>query len=145
MTNNFLHSLFRQCNVTLNVVAITQASEHYHYRSYLETLLTYCTDAAASQLTNAYCYLDRGDMLPCDPTAEILTVTTKRGFITHWNKHSASKVVELFGPLHMDLYNVHLYLLPGFRLHIRLTKARSSFYMMKRTADSKPVFKFLDA
>ena len=41
VTNNFLLSLFSQSNVTLNDVNITQASEHYHYRSYLETLATY--------------------------------------------------------------------------------------------------------
>ena len=54
VTNNFLHSLFSQCNVTLHGVAFPQASVHYHYRSYLETLTTYGTDAAATHLSNAY-------------------------------------------------------------------------------------------
>jgi len=49
--------------------AFTQASEPYHYRCYLETLLTYGSDAAASHLTNSFWYLYGGDMLPCDPTA----------------------------------------------------------------------------
>ena len=53
VNNNFLHFLFSQFNVTLNGVTITQASEHYHYRSYLETLMTYGTDAPATQLSNA--------------------------------------------------------------------------------------------
>jgi len=70
VTNNFLHCLFNQCNVTLNGVTITQASEHYNYRSYLEAFLTFGTDAAASDLTTAYWYLDAGDMQPCDPMAE---------------------------------------------------------------------------
>ena len=51
---NFLHSLFSQCSITLNGVTITQASEIYHYSSYLETLLTYGSDAAASRLTNSF-------------------------------------------------------------------------------------------
>jgi len=50
LKNNFLHSLFSQSNVTLNGVTITQAIEQYHYRSYVETLMTYGTDAAASLL-----------------------------------------------------------------------------------------------
>jgi len=33
VTNNFLHSLFSQCNVTLIGVTIMQAIEHYLYRS----------------------------------------------------------------------------------------------------------------
>ena len=36
--NNLLHSLFCQCNISLNGTQITQASELYNYRAYLETL-----------------------------------------------------------------------------------------------------------
>jgi len=50
-TNNFLHSLFSQCSISLNGVNITPASELYTYRSYLESLLTYGSDAANSHLT----------------------------------------------------------------------------------------------
>ena len=38
-----------------------------------------------------------------------------------------------------------LFLLPGVRLHIKLTKARRSYYLMNKTADSNTTFKFLDA
>ena len=54
VTNNFLHSLFSQYSVALNGVTITLATELYNYRSYLETLLTYGRDAAATHLTNAF-------------------------------------------------------------------------------------------
>ena len=37
VVNNLLHSLFSQCNVQLNGVPITQASDLYNYRAYLET------------------------------------------------------------------------------------------------------------
>jgi hypothetical protein len=67
-TNNFLHSLFSQCSIALNGVNITPAADLYHYRAYLETLLTYGTDAAKTHLTNAYWYIDDGDMGPIDPT-----------------------------------------------------------------------------
>jgi len=53
VTNNLLQSLFPQCNFVLNGTTITQSSEQYNYRSYLETLLTYGTDAADTILTNA--------------------------------------------------------------------------------------------
>jgi hypothetical protein len=43
-TNNFFHSLFSQCSVSLNGVNITPASELYPYRSYLKALLTYGSD-----------------------------------------------------------------------------------------------------
>jgi len=116
VTNNFLRSLFSQCNVTLNGVNITQASEHYQYLSYLETLMTYGPDSAATHLSNAYWYLDTGDMQPVDPSAENVTAMTNKAFILLWNKICASREVQLFGRFHSDIYNVPFYLLPGVRL-----------------------------
>jgi hypothetical protein len=145
VTNNFLHSLFSQCNVCLNGANVTLASEHYHYSSYFETLLTYGSDAAVSNLSAAYLYLDMGGMEPCDPTTETPTATSNRVFITRWNKLSATKEIQLFGRLHSDICNVPQYLLPGVGLQIRLTKARSGFYLMNKTVDTKTTFKFIDA
>jgi len=78
VTNNFLYSLFSQCNITLYGVKITQASEHYQYGSYLGTLMTYGSDAAANLLSNAYFYLYTGDMQPNNPSAENVTAMTNK-------------------------------------------------------------------
>ena len=85
--------------------------------------MTHGTDVAATHLTNAYWYRDTEDMLPCDHSAATVTATTNRQFITRWDKLSASKVLQLFGRLHIDLFNVSLVLLPGVSLQIRLTKS----------------------
>jgi hypothetical protein len=61
VTNNFLHYIFSECSISLNGVTITQTTELYQYRSYLENLLTYGSDAAALHLTNVFWYLDDGD------------------------------------------------------------------------------------
>jgi len=74
VTNNFLHTLFSECNITLNGVTITQTREQYHYRFYVEIIMNYGTDVSASSLSNAYWYLDTGDMQPCDRRAENLMV-----------------------------------------------------------------------
>jgi len=49
--NNLLHSVFIQCAVSLNGTQVTQATELYPYRAYIETLSTYGNDAAISHLT----------------------------------------------------------------------------------------------
>ena len=97
VTNNFLHSLFSQCNRTLNGVNNTQVSEHYQYRSCLETFMTCSADAAATYLSNAYWYLDTCNMHPVDPWAENITAMTNNGLILRWNKISASREFQLFG------------------------------------------------
>jgi len=48
--NNLLHSFFSQCSISLNGTKITQDTYLYNYRAYLETLLTYGSDAAVSHL-----------------------------------------------------------------------------------------------
>jgi hypothetical protein len=128
--NNMLHSLFSQCFISLKGVAITQARELYHYRSYLETILTYGSGAASAHLTNLFRYLDDGNMLPCDPTKT--EATNSKGFIARGERMKQRKEVEFYGRLHSDMCNVPRYLLPGVRLQIKFTKARPSFYLMKR-------------
>jgi hypothetical protein len=122
----------------LNGVPVTQSHEFYNYRAYLESLLTYCTDAASSHLSNSYWYLDNGDMQPSDPTAESPTSATIDGFIAHWSRLSGSRYVQLLGSLHTDLCNVPLFLLPRVPLQIKLTKARPSFHLMNSTAAFSP-------
>ena len=57
--NNFLHSLFSQVDVSLNGTLITNSSNTYGYRAYLESLLTYGPAAKESQLTAALFYKDK--------------------------------------------------------------------------------------
>jgi hypothetical protein len=144
VTNNFLHSLFSHCTITLNSDMITPASGLYGYRAYLETLLTYGSDAAASLLTNAFWYLDNGDTQPNDST-DTYTDVTNKGFIARRNRIKQKKEVELYGRLHSDICNNPTHLLPGVNMQIKLTKARRAFYLMNKDVDSKVEFKFLDA
>jgi hypothetical protein len=137
VTINFLHSLFSHCTVTLNGVPITQYTEHYNYRSMLETLLTYGSDVTKSHLTNAYWYRESGDMLPCEPTAA--------GFVTLWDGCKQSKVIQLHSSLHSDLCTMPTFLLPGIDIQINLTKAKRSFCLMHTDAEHSTLFKFLDS
>jgi hypothetical protein len=88
-TNNFLHSLFSQCTIALNGVNITQSGDLYNFRTYLETLLTYGSDASLSHLTNSYWYKDTGNMLPCDPSETYDTTNTC--FIARCNRQKQGK------------------------------------------------------
>jgi hypothetical protein len=142
VANNLLHSLFSQCTFMLNGVPVTQSLEHCNYRAYLESLLTYGTDAASSHLSNSYWYLDNVDMQPSVPTAETHTSATNDGFIARWSRLSSSRDIQILGLLHTDLCNVPLFLLPRVPLQIKLAKARPSFYLMKKVLIRKPLSNF---
>ena len=51
----------------------------------------------------------------------------------------------MVGRLHTDICSVPTHLLPGVRMQIKLTKARREIYVHSKEADSKAVFKILDA
>jgi len=84
-------------------------------------------------------------MQPCDPIAETHTSATNDGFIARWSRLSGSRDVQLLGRLHTDLFYFSEFLLPRVPLQFKLKKARPSFYLMKKSADTKTSFKFLDA
>ena len=48
--NNFGHSLFRDITMSMNGVLMTEQSNTYHYRAYLETLVNYHREEGATKL-----------------------------------------------------------------------------------------------
>ena len=48
--NNFGHSIFRDITMSMNGVLMTEQSNTYHYRSYLETLLYYRREEGTTKL-----------------------------------------------------------------------------------------------
>jgi hypothetical protein len=56
--NNLLHSLFPQVDISLNGTLITNSTNTYPYRAYIEDLLSYGPSAKKSQLTSALFYKD---------------------------------------------------------------------------------------
>jgi hypothetical protein len=95
---------------------ITQTTDLYQYRSYLETLLNYGSDAATPDLTNGFWYLDTVDLQPSDPN-KILSRNTV--FIASWTLVKQSEDVQLLGRLQSDICNVIPYLIPGVELQIK--------------------------
>jgi len=108
--NNLFHSLFSQCTITLNDTQITQASDNYKYRMYLESLLTYGNQAPDSHLRMAYWELDEGDFKggDCSKPAEL----SNTGFLARWN-HVKSQEVHIYGRIHADICNVPQHLING--------------------------------
>jgi len=56
--NLLLHSLFSQVDVSLNSTLISNSTNTYPYPAMLEMLLSYGSDAKASQLTSEMYYKD---------------------------------------------------------------------------------------
>ena len=123
--NNWLHSLFSQVDVHLNDTLVTPSSNTYPFRAYVETLLSYGAEAKKTQLTSQLWYKD---------TAGHMEATQENGGnagLMERRRHIAgSRVVEMMGRLHVDLFMQDRFLINGVTVKIRLVRSKDAFSLM---------------
>ena len=128
--NLLLHSLFSEVDVKLNDVLITSTNNTYAYRAYLETLLSYGSEAKSTQLSSALYYKDEaGKMDDVDPTAALCNSGLKK-------RHayiSEGKTVDLLGRIHADLFYQQKFLPNDVTIRIRLIRSKNNFCLMSAT------------
>ena len=126
--NNWLHSLWSQVDVSLNGTLVTQSSNTYAYRAYVETLLTYGLGAKSTQLTNQLWYKDMANRMS---TVELAGGPDPNpGFVTRREYITGSRVVDMMGRLHVDMFLQDKFLINGVHVKIRLVRSKPSFALM---------------
>ena len=93
---NFLHTLWSQCDLYLNDTLVTQSSNNYSYRSYIETLLSFGKDTKDSQLSSVLWYQNSSGAF--DTRGAGNTGYTKRKAIA-----AQSHEFDKMGRLHLDI------------------------------------------
>jgi len=125
--NVFLHSLFSQVDMTLNGTVVTAANNMYPYRSYIETLLSYGSDAKRSQLTSELFYKDdagRFDALEMDGA------NANSGFVKRNALIRASRSFDLIGRVHCDLMLQSRYLINEVNVKMKFVRSSDSFSLL---------------
>ena len=119
--NNWLHSLFSDISLTLNDTVVEGGSHLYPYKAYLTNLLLYGDMAKKCQLQTSGWAKD---------TAGKMNDVTNTGFVTRKAWISTSQTYEMEGPLLLDLFMQHKYLLPQVDMRIKLTRSLNSFNLI---------------
>jgi hypothetical protein len=96
----------------MNGTTITQTTDLYQYRTYLETLLNYGIEST-SHFTNGFWYPGNGDLLPCDPTK---AKSRNTGFVAGWTFVKKRKEMQPLSRLQSGICNVIPCLLPRVKL-----------------------------
>jgi hypothetical protein len=128
--NNLLHSLFSQVDVSLNGTLITNSTNTYPYRAYLENLLSYGPAAKTSQLTAELFYkdeagkMDRPNPLAADAAEKNKGLAKRNSFVAR------SREVDLVGRIHTDIFFQQRYMLNEVNTKIKLTRSKDSFCLM---------------
>ena len=116
--NNFYHSML-----------ITNNSETYPHRAYLEILFSYGSDVKDNQLKAAEFWSE-------DESGSFENITSK--CITYCGKRVAkSKTVELQGKLHLDLAMQEKCLPNGLEFKVRLNRSSPQFCLMSEDYPAK--------
>jgi hypothetical protein len=128
--NNLLHSLFSQVDISLNGTLITNSTNTYPYRSYIEDLLSYGPSAKKSQLTAALFYKDEaGKMDKENPFADT-AADQNSGLVKRSTFTAKSREVDMVGRIHGDIFFQQRYMLNEVNTRIKLTRSKDNFCLM---------------
>lgn len=132
--NLTLHSLFSEIDIKLNDTMISTTNNTYAYRAYLETLLSYGSEAKQSQLQSAMYFKDlAGDMNDANPLAAAGSIRN-RSMKLRYDFFSGSKTVDMIGKIHGDLFFSERYLPSDCSLRLRLVRNKDAFCLMSNEA-----------
>ena len=123
--NNWLHSLFSQVDVYLNDTLVTPSSNTYPFRAHVDTVLSYGAEAKNTQLTSQLRYKDTAGHM--DST---IVDGGNTGLVDRRRYILESRVVEMMGRLHIDLFLQDRFLLNGVSVKIRLVRGKDAFSLM---------------
>ena len=126
--NNWLHSLFNQVDVYLNGTLVTASTNTYAYRAYIETLLSYGPDAKDTQLTSQLWHKDTATRMDAVEIAD--GPAANEGFVTRRENILRSRMVDMIGRLHVDLFLQDQFLINGVDVKIRLVRSKPAFALM---------------
>lgn len=122
--NLLAQTLFQQVDVSLNDTLISDSSNLYHYRSLMETLMSFSGDAKSSQLTMGLYYKD-------NKAGEMNNVQDgNTGLVARRKFTAGSQIVPLIGRLHADIFSQNRYLLNGVDLKLKLIRNTDKLVLM---------------
>ena len=134
--NNPLHSLIKQLSIRLNGTLITEQSDTYAYRAYIESLLNYDKSAKETFLTSALFYKDTaGNMDAASP----ITAGAARnlGLYKRSRYTVTSNEVGLIGTPFSDIFQTDRFLVPGVEVKIKINLHSNEFVLMSSVGTEK--------
>ena len=107
---------------------MTRSTNTYAYCAYIETLLSYGTDAKVTQLTGQLWHKDTATHM--DAVEIVDGAAANAGFVARREHIVRSRVVDMMGRLHVDLFLQDKFLINGVDVKIRLVRSKAAFALM---------------
>lgn len=119
-----LHSMFREIQVELGGKTVSDPNHLYPYRAYIETALGYSKATQKTRLLAEGWVKDTEGKLGERVVADN---GENAGLVARAKMWKNSKVVELVGRPHVDLFHQNRLIPPGIDLHMKLIPASDAF------------------
>lgn len=140
--NLLLHSLFGQVDVSFNDRLISPSSNTYPYRAYLETLLSYGSDAKKGHLELPLWNKDEGGKF--DHTNP-WQAAANSGLAKRQEAINGSKTLELLGRVHADAFTLDTLLVNNVDVRLKFIRQSDSFALMSPDAESSYKINIMEA
>lgn len=130
--NLMLHSLFQEMTIQLNGKTVTDPSNLYPYRAYMETLLNYGKEVQKFKL------LTEGWVIDTSAHMDEATANHNKGLVERQKLAAESREIELTGRPHLDLFQQDKLIPPGIDMTVKLIPSSDKFVLMCGDANFEP-------
>ena len=124
--NLLLHTLFSRVDCKLNGMLVTANVDTYPYKAYLETILSHGSASSKSWL-QAELY-EEDD--PCNDNYDPTARNAQPGIKKRNERIKESRIFQLTGRPHVDIFMQDKYLLPGVDIDLKFTQSPTRFHLL---------------
>ena len=124
--NLLLHTLFSRVDCKLNGTLVTANVDTYPYKAYLETILSHGSASSKSWL-QAELYEED---YPCNDNYDPTARNAQPGIKKRNERIKESRIFQLTGRPHVDIFMQDKYLLPGVDIDLKFTKSPTRFHLL---------------
>ena len=135
LVNLPLHSIFNQIEVAFQQTSLGHAGTNYPYKAYIDTLLKSSRSQHSGLMTSQLFFKDTGDHDDSDAKTG-----SNNGLALRSKYTKVGDIVDLEGPLHLDLFQQPRLLINGVGISLKFWPSPNAFRLMSDavvTADEK--------
>ncbi|XP_060557397.1 uncharacterized protein F54H12.2-like [Ruditapes philippinarum] len=134
------HTIFGQVDVSLQQTTLSHNGANYPYKAYIDTILRTNKQIQDNLLGCQMFYKDTGDVSTSDAKTG-----SNEGLKTRYSKTKGSSIVDLEGPLHIELFRQSKLLINGVSIGLKLHHARDAFRIITDSMAPSYKVKITDA
>lgn len=140
LVNLPLQAIFSEVECSLQQTSVTQLGSNYPFRAYIDTLL----ESGANDRVKLDSQLFVKDQSGHHDDADV-RIGSNTGLYRRSKYTDEGRILELEGPLHLDVFRQNRLLLNGIGLTLKLRPSQDAFRLMSSDVDANYRVQLLDA